>query len=140
MKNVEEEIKEYLEINHSRRKNGTMKLKQLRRKNGRMMEMKQAMRKSGRMIGYMTSISHKHLGVIQPNKAKKKKSRRLIDTKNIPGFLSSASEQNISNDTHLFIIWFGMVDSRAYLPQYHRPVDALLLHGHCLHGATRTYF
>ncbi|WMV50420.1 hypothetical protein MTR67_043805 [Solanum verrucosum] len=46
-----------------------------------------------------------HLGVIQTNKTKKKKSRRPIDPEDIPGSLSSAPER-ISHDTHLFVVPF----------------------------------
>ncbi|KAG5610442.1 hypothetical protein H5410_021723, partial [Solanum commersonii] len=52
---------------------------------------------------------HEHLGVSETNKAKKKKSRRPIDSEDIAGSISSAPER-ISHDTHLFVVPFGTAD------------------------------
>ncbi|KAG5614703.1 hypothetical protein H5410_014527 [Solanum commersonii] len=60
------------------------------------------------------------LGSGSPNKAKNKKSRRLIDPEDILGFLSSASEC-ITHDTYLWVVPFGTADPRAYYPNYRRP-------------------
>ncbi|KAG5610733.1 hypothetical protein H5410_022014 [Solanum commersonii] len=67
--------------------------------------------------------SREHLGVSQTNREKKKKSRRPIDPKDIPGSISSAPE-SISHDTHFFVVSFGMADPQTYYPNYHRPVGA----------------
>ncbi|KAG5581199.1 hypothetical protein H5410_051826 [Solanum commersonii] len=50
--------------------------------------------------------SRGHLGVSQPNKTKKKKSRKPIYSKDILGILPSSSEC-ITHDTHLFVVPFG---------------------------------
>uniref|UniRef100_M1D9J9 Uncharacterized protein n=1 Tax=Solanum tuberosum TaxID=4113 RepID=M1D9J9_SOLTU len=65
----------------------------------------------------------KHLGVIQTNRAKKKKFRRLIDPEDIPGSISSTLER-IRHDTHLFVVPFGTEDPWAYYPNYRRLVGA----------------
>uniref|UniRef100_M1DGQ4 Uncharacterized protein n=1 Tax=Solanum tuberosum TaxID=4113 RepID=M1DGQ4_SOLTU len=62
-------------------------------------------------------------GVSQPNKTKNKKSRRPIDSEDIPGFLSSAPER-IAHDTHLFVVPFGTADPRQYYHNYRRSVGA----------------
>ncbi|WMV41351.1 hypothetical protein MTR67_034736 [Solanum verrucosum] len=67
-------------------------------------------------------ISREHLGVSQPNKTKKKKSRRPIDFEDIPGFLSSTPKR-ITHDTHLLVVPFGTADLQPYYPNYRRPVS-----------------
>ncbi|KAG5581222.1 hypothetical protein H5410_051849 [Solanum commersonii] len=52
-----------------------------------------------------------HLGVSQTKQAKKKKSWRTIDPKDIAGSISSAQEW-ISHDTHLFVVLFGTANPR----------------------------
>ncbi|WMV29261.1 hypothetical protein MTR67_022646 [Solanum verrucosum] len=54
-----------------------------------------------------------HLGVSQTKQAKKKKSRRPIDPKDIAGSISSAPER-ISHDTHLFVIPFVGASSTSH--------------------------
>uniref|UniRef100_M1CLU4 Uncharacterized protein n=1 Tax=Solanum tuberosum TaxID=4113 RepID=M1CLU4_SOLTU len=63
-----------------------------------------------------------HLRVSQTKQAKKKKSRRPINLKDIAGSISSAPE-SISHDTHLFAVPFGTADPGQYYPNYRRPVD-----------------
>ena len=60
-----------------------------------------------------------HLGVSQTKQAKKKKSRRPIDSEDIAGsiFIFFAPER-ISHDTHLFAIPFGMENPRQYYSNY----------------------
>ncbi|KAG5595110.1 hypothetical protein H5410_036342 [Solanum commersonii] len=50
--------------------------------------------------------SREHLGISQPNKTEKKKSRRLIDHEDIPGFFPSAPER-ITHDTYLITVPFA---------------------------------
>uniref|UniRef100_M1E0M8 Uncharacterized protein n=1 Tax=Solanum tuberosum TaxID=4113 RepID=M1E0M8_SOLTU len=64
-----------------------------------------------------------HLGVSQTKLAKKKKSRRPIEPKDIAGSISYAPE-HITHDTHLFSVPFGTADSWQYYPNYCRAVGA----------------
>ncbi|WMV18370.1 hypothetical protein MTR67_011755 [Solanum verrucosum] len=74
-----------------------------------------------------------HLGVSQPNKAKKKKSRRPVDFEDISGFLYSTPER-INHDTYLLVVPFGTTDPRAYYHKYRRPAGyRLVLHLPQLH-------
>ncbi|KAG5585559.1 hypothetical protein H5410_045993 [Solanum commersonii] len=57
---------------------------------------------------------HEHLGVSQTKQAKKKKSKRPIDPKDIAGSISSALER-ISHDTHLFDVLFGYSSSTTLM-------------------------
>ncbi|KAG5605103.1 hypothetical protein H5410_026595 [Solanum commersonii] len=61
-----------------------------------------------------------HLGVSQTKQAKKKKSRRPIDPKDIEGSISSVPER-INHDTHLFVVPFGIADPWQYYPNYRTP-------------------
>ncbi|KAG5605934.1 hypothetical protein H5410_027426 [Solanum commersonii] len=60
-----------------------------------------------------------HIGVSQTKQAKKKKSRRPIEPKDIPGSIFSTPE-HISHDTHLFVVPFRTADPRQYYPNYRR--------------------
>ncbi|WMV30757.1 hypothetical protein MTR67_024142 [Solanum verrucosum] len=63
------------------------------------------------------------LAVSQTNRAKKKKSKTLIDPEDIPRSVSSAPK-HISHNTHLFSVLFGTADPQQYYPNYCRPVGA----------------
>ncbi|KAG5610620.1 hypothetical protein H5410_021901, partial [Solanum commersonii] len=67
--------------------------------------------------------SREHLGVSQPSKTKKKKSRRPIDSEDILEFIYSAPE-HIAHDTYSFAISFGIAYPQQYYPNYRRPVSA----------------
>uniref|UniRef100_M1E130 Uncharacterized protein n=1 Tax=Solanum tuberosum TaxID=4113 RepID=M1E130_SOLTU len=59
-----------------------------------------------------------HLGVSQPNKAKKKKFGTPIDFEDILGFLSSMSE-HINHDTYLLAVPFDVVVGTPPLTQHY---------------------
>ncbi|KAG5606373.1 hypothetical protein H5410_027865 [Solanum commersonii] len=60
---------------------------------------------------------HKHLRVSQTKHAKKKKSKRPIDSEDIAGSISSALER-ISHDTLILVVPFGTADPQQYYPNY----------------------
>ncbi|KAG5614674.1 hypothetical protein H5410_014498 [Solanum commersonii] len=73
-----------------------------------------------------------HLGVNQPNKAKKKKSRIHVDFEDILGFLYSMPEC-INHDTYLLAVPFGTTDLQAYYHNYRRPTGTSPLTQHYVH-------
>lgn len=60
-------------------------------------------------LGFDGDKHHKHFGVRQTNRTKKKKSRRLIDPEDIPVSFSFVTE-SIIHDIHIFALSFGTAD------------------------------
>lgn len=80
----------------------------------------------------------KHFQVRQLSKAKKKRSRRLIDPKYIAGSIVSTPEC-IYHDTHLFIVPFGMRILKNFILIIIEKLVLHLIYKYFLHSATRTY-
>ncbi|KAG5630672.1 hypothetical protein H5410_002389 [Solanum commersonii] len=104
-------IKPYLKMQkiiHMMTKNMIMKIKQLRRKSGRLMKFKQGVR--------VIDLS----GILELASLIRLKRRNLGDPY-IPRFHFSDPER-ITHDTHFLVVLFGKADHREYYPNYSQPI------------------